>query len=435
MSNSTLLSAPEWESYFSVVRFSIVFLSFLAVGTVLVNGIALLAIYKDPLRCFRTPLTIFITGILISNMATGLFVEPYFAVVYSMLHFTNELADESYMTVVRSAQVISSVTINASFLTLLALAIAQLISLYKPQIYEKWITRTASVATVAAIWIYVVVFSLLPEIFTMNIGLFFLVDLALHNTLLTVALISIYIGTFIVFHKAVQRSEIANENQNNRPKAEKEFIKGTFILTMLLILTVWPFSIALYIWLLRPYSSVSKILQEQIALYLCDNILFLKFLWDPVVFIWRVPKYRQSVVLSFAGILEKFGCVQQAGQAVSYRRQHDDITNAGNNEPTVVIEEGTVGRQSEEVGENTRVGAKNEAAVGEISETQENRLASDEHPAQTRNPISPIGKDSEVTTNATTFEEDLEERSNKVVVTVVGEKSIDKLTMSDTMKT
>lgn len=343
----------DFEYYFNLYEkvsvTSCVFLSFIALATVVINGISLCAIYKDPLKCFRNPFSVFITGILVSDFLTGLIVEPVFVASYALWMTDVDIRD--LMKVIRTSQILSSVTINTSFLTVLALAVAQLISLGCPSAYSRVVKTPYAVLGIIAIWIYAILFAVIPEMSSVSMDIYFTVDLTLHTTLISVALVIIYVVIYFVFVRAMRRrqevaehgtddpeenpelpstsEEHTEENsttQNNEAKLEKDFLVTSTILIVVLMLTVWPFSITLYIWLYRPYDDFDTFIKDYIALIFFDDIMFLKFLFDPLIFVWRMPKYRQAIKIVLTPARVRVRSVLRGGNLPSaeYHRQTNE---------------------------------------------------------------------------------------------------------------
>lgn len=324
MANNSSSVEDDFDYYFGIFEkvsiSSSVFLSIVALATVIINGISLYAIYKDPLKCFRNPFSVFITGILVSDFLTGLVVEPVFVASYTL--WLTDVNINDYVKVIRSSQILSAVTINTSFLTVLALAVAQLIALRFPSLYNRAVKTPYAVLGIVAIWIYAILFAVIPEMAKISIEVYFMVDLILHTTLISVALVIIYIFIYFVFRRAMRRHQEASDHGNdpeqtpqpnldeehtedNYPspptqstsndKIEKDFLMGSFIVIVILMVTVWPFTICLYVWLFRPYGNMDFFIKDYIALIFFDDILFLKFFLDPLVFVWRLPKYRKAI--------------------------------------------------------------------------------------------------------------------------------------------
>ena len=274
--------------------FSIIYLSILSVATTLLNGFTLFVIFKDPLKCFRTPLTIFITGIIASDFIIGLVGEPILAV---------SRASDSVDT-----RVVISTSVDASFLIMLALAVAQLQAVRKPEVYQRWFTNCSARVIIVCIWIYALVFALIPVLIDVEVSIYAL------NIFLNVLVIAIFLIVIsVITYKLFKKSLVLNDEQTaergmqqNQAMIEKEFLKGTLILVVLLIIAVLPL-------LINAILRIAELLVDdhhsslRIFGIIYMDFLFLKFLLDPLVFIFRVPKYRRAVRLVCGA---KCGCVE-----------------------------------------------------------------------------------------------------------------------------
>lgn len=276
----------------------------LAVATVISNGLFLWTFYKDPLKCLRTPSAIVIAGLTSANFLTGLIVEPAFVALY-LWQFLSDTEDVEFF--VRFAQAFSFITMNTSFLLMLALAIIQYLLIKYPRVYQTTVSPKSAFFGVVVIWIYAIFFAVLPEMVDVDEYAYFLTDMILHVTLLTVVLVILYIAIYYEFRKLAERHRNADLGENTegggsslepsdseqqRRRAEKDFVYGTFILTLILIITVWPFCISLYI-MVNDFS-----IEAYIAVLLTQLFLLWKFALDPFVFAWRLRKFRKSLVLA-----------------------------------------------------------------------------------------------------------------------------------------
>lgn len=300
--NSTY--SEDYHVYFMVEAFSIMILFVLAIATVISNGVFLFTYYKDPLQCLRTPSAIFIAGLTSANFLTGLIVEPAYVVFYLWAYTSDS---EDLWKFLRFAQAFSFFTMNASFLIMLGLGIIQYLLINSPRIYDKFVSPKSARIGVVFIWIYAIFFALLPEIFDVDDFAYILTDLILHVTLLTIALLILYIAIYFQFRKLAERhrnadlgenagqeglSAEATESEQRRRQAEKDFVYGTLILTAMLIITVWPFCITLALVLFN------FTLNGYIALMIAQLFLLWKFAMDPFVFAWRLRKFRKSLILA-----------------------------------------------------------------------------------------------------------------------------------------
>lgn len=304
---NTTIHDGEWEAFNTVEAFVIVALTLLAVVTVISNGVFLWTFYKDPLKCLRTPSAIVIAGLTSANFLTGLIVEPAFVAFYLWQYVADE---EDWSVFLRFAQAFSFVTMNTSFLLMLALAIIQYLLIKYPRVYQKTVSRGTTVCGVIAILIYAILFALLPEMFHVDVYSYFLADMILHVTMLTIVLVILYIAIYFEFRKLAQRHRNSDLAQNTegegtavepsgseqqRRQAEKDFVYGTFILTLILIITVWPFCISLYV------TMYSFSIEAYIAVVVTNLFLLWKFAMDPFVFAWRLRKFRKSLVFAIQG--------------------------------------------------------------------------------------------------------------------------------------
>lgn len=294
----------DFHAFYLVEASVMIFIAVLAVATAISNGLFLWTFYKDPLKCLRTPSAIVIAGLTTANFLTGLIVEPAFVVLYI---WQLAVDTENAEFFIRFATVFSFVTMNTSFLLMLALAIIQYLLIKYPKVYQTTVSPKSALVGVIIIWIYAIFFAVLPEMFDVDLYAYFLTDMILHVALLTVVLVILYIAMYFEFRMLAERHRNADLGENTerggsslepsvseqqRRQAEKDFVYGTFILTLILIITVWPFCISLFIMI----SDVS--FSAYIAVLVTQLFLLWKFALDPFVFAWRLRKFRKSLVLA-----------------------------------------------------------------------------------------------------------------------------------------
>lgn len=313
----------------------IISLLLLAVFTVSSNGLFLVTFYKDPLKCLRTPTAIFIAGLSSANFLTGVIVEPaYVGIFLSSIHSGASFDSKSMRVFFRFLEVFSFVTITSSFLIMLALGIVQYLLIKHPRIYNKSVSAKSAVIGIIFIFIYSILFALLPEMTGINKGLLSFINLLIHNMLLTVALVTLYLVVYCQFRKLTERHRNADlqenseeqgasieptESEKQRLQAEKDFVYGTIILTTVLIVTVWPFCICVIIAMVYGFTLAISLLWI-ISLI----ILLLKFALDPFVFAWRLRKYRKSLELVWQRMCQ---CGKPSLPPASYHRGEAEITS------------------------------------------------------------------------------------------------------------
>ena len=337
--NSTNLTngtnATVIESYatsHAIEGFIILFLGVLAVLTVLSNGMFLLTFYRDPLKCLRTPSAIFIAGLATANFLTGLIVEPSL-VAWTVLSFVSP-DSRSFRHFMRFLDAFSLVTITSSFLIMLALGIVQYLLIKHPRVYDKAVSSKSALIGVIFIFIYSIFFAALPEMTGISKDVYYFVDLLVHNTLLTVVLVVLYLVIYCQFRKLAQRHRNSDleettegqgpsiepsEPEKQRRQAEKDFVYGTIIMTLFLIITVWPLCITLFVSMF--YGFTFGIF---IAVVVSYFFLLWKFAVDPFVFAWRLRKYRKSLVLVMQRVCP---CGKPSVPGAAYKRQGSAVAS------------------------------------------------------------------------------------------------------------
>ena len=133
--------------------------------TVISNLLLLLTIYKDPLKCFRTPASYLIIALGCVDFTTGLVMEPLF-IAYRLASYLkwSLYPGRSYVRLLRIGSSISTVGLNLSFLLVLALIWTQFLAITHPQRYRSAITTRRILVFVGISTLYFTGFTLLQFI-------------------------------------------------------------------------------------------------------------------------------------------------------------------------------------------------------------------------------------------------------------------------------
>ena len=298
----------------------------LSVATVVSNGMFLLTFYKDPLKCLRTPSAIFIAGLTSANFLIGLIVEPAFVVMYVFFIY---VGDQDFDRFYRLTEVLSFITMNSSVLIMLAIGVVQYLLIKHPAVYQSAVSQKSAVIGLVFIFVYSIFFAVLPEMTGINKFVFGVVDLIVHNTLLTVVIVILYTMIYFAFRKLAQQHRDADLEYNTAGQgsdsdqehryAEKDFVYGTIILTVVLMIAVWPLTITVFIASFHEYS-----VQIWIAWIVTFFFLLCKFAVDPFIFALRMRKYRKSLMLV---VRRTCGCSYPPLPEARYRREGSGMEN------------------------------------------------------------------------------------------------------------
>ena len=312
MANFTLSNASlgqeDYSSYLTTLYISAFLLSFLSPITVVSNSLLLVAIYKDPFKSFRTPVTYFIISLAVVDLITGLVVEPFFAAYYFACYcYQTLLPGKVFDYLFQTGTFVSLVMLSTSFLLVLALTTTQYIAITFPHKYRRFFTKKRVLVSVSCCFVYFSIFSSLqftkfPE------EIYFKINLHLHPTVVGVLLTAAHIFLYKSFRKFVRKSKAIRQqnmiNQSiNQPshdnkseaKHQKQLTVVALFLSALLLLSLFPHIVTFYVFLYTRHQSYEFRFRVSIALRVSDMIMFLKVALDAYIYAWRHPKYRKAV--------------------------------------------------------------------------------------------------------------------------------------------
>lgn len=303
---------PELRTYRHIELASAIILCILSPITVVSNALLLTAIYKDPLRCFRTPMTFFIAGLAIADFLIGLTVEPFFAAYY-FADFANFKGkpSEGYKLVHRIGGIISTVAISVSFFIVLALSVCQYIAVTYPHQFKDIVSKNRVLCFLTVSCVYITSFCMLQ--FTgIDINTFLKMDLIMHPTLFSLILIVVQVLLYTSFNRHLQQSytlrKMASVNQSlqrvnsyKRRHSERQFTVMTFYLTAILLASASLHNVVLYIYLFRKPKNMVENINIHIGLRISDLMLFIKVALDIFIYAWRLPSYRRALRCTLFG--------------------------------------------------------------------------------------------------------------------------------------
>ena len=294
-----------WMLFLTVGFVSAVYLCILSVLTVVSNGVLLIALYHDPFKTFRRPPTIFITSLAVADFITGAAVDPVFAYFYFEV-YRDSISAESYNTILKAAGILSSLTMNVSFLTVLFLSWTQFVAITFPHRHKQLVTVKRAVACICGIWSYSLLFS-----FSLLMGVpertFQKIDVFLNLSLIYFLVLLAYAALHISYRRRIAwlapfRSNafyVAEASKDRRKKIDKQFVVVSLLLTTCLLVFIAPVTAMWYLTLYWKPVTYETEIKATIANIITDAMLFLKFLIDPFIYAWRLPKFRQAVKVVF----------------------------------------------------------------------------------------------------------------------------------------
>jgi len=296
-------SGPIVNPYNEFYKFafgSAIYMIILSFVNILANGLLLLVFFIDPLKIFRNATTYFLIGIAFVDIFIAATQQPMYSTCFIMMYIRHPDTVKTCTNLLNIGQTISLTAMNASFLIVLAFTVTQYIVVISPLNHARKVTKTRVIICVLAIYAYVILFSVSPEM-----GVPRDIQQKIDNTFHSIALIYLtiffYILLYIAFKKKMAASKSLREDRNTQEEGknerqagvERKFIIVNFLLIAILFLTSQPSAM---LWIIRLYSNEDVNSPKVLIINLwVDNVLYLKFLLDPFVYAWRIPKYRQAL--------------------------------------------------------------------------------------------------------------------------------------------
>ncbi|KAJ7353808.1 hypothetical protein OS493_032081 [Desmophyllum pertusum] len=278
---------------------SAIYIIIISFTTLVANGLLLVVFFFDPLKIFRNTTTYFLVGLAFVDILTAAIQEPMFATCFLMMYLGHPDTGAICSPLFEVGQYISLFAMNASFLIVLAFTVTQYIVVMSPLRYALSVTKTRVVICVLSIYLYAICFSLL-SVMGVPTDIHQKCDIILHSIVMVYLTILFYILLYKAFKKKMAASEnlrednnIQNGGKDNRQTAvQRKFIIINFLLIAILFVSSQPSTI---LWFIHLYSNDDPNSPKvQIRFLMAENVLYLKFLLDPFVYAWRIPKYRQA---------------------------------------------------------------------------------------------------------------------------------------------
>ena len=264
--------------------------------TVTINGLLLFVIFKDPLKCFRRPFAVLITGLATTDFLVGA-IRDTTSAKNEFYCVRNEDGETSF------DYVMDYFIDNSATVLVVALSVDRLFAVGFPIFYRYSINTTHAAIVVAAVWIYCLSFSLI-QLSDVPEDIYDTVDVHLHVTFALTATTIIYCFIYLIIRKrrkffpgAEETSNQKAEQQLKHLKREKEFAFTAFLILIVLVLTQIP-----YLVMTKIEANCESCL-ETTWYFVChrfsDFLLCITAIANPFLYGWRVKQFRSSFMAVF----------------------------------------------------------------------------------------------------------------------------------------
>ncbi|KAL9960813.1 hypothetical protein ACROYT_G034317 [Oculina patagonica] len=265
-------SNNPYKAFIKAAFSSAIFMFVSMFVTILANNLLLLAFCVDPLKIFRKPTTYFLIGLAIVDIVTALSVEPIFATCFTLLYLQHPLVIKC-PPIMDFGFYFGAFGMAASFFIVLVFTVTQYIVVSSPLKYGHLVTKRKVLISVAVIYLYSAAFWCL---YLMVLSRYPHSDpqkkMAAGNPL---------------------RGQTETQDTGKHIQVQRNFVRVNFMLLAVLIVCSMP---GVVFWTIHKFTKDNVFTaNDLIANLMVDNLLYLKFLLDPFVYAWRMPKNRESL--------------------------------------------------------------------------------------------------------------------------------------------
>ena len=263
--------------------------------TVTINGLLLFVIFKDPLKCFRRPFAVLITGLTANDFLVGAIFDSLSA--KSEFCCVKGKDEETNFDLVMYYFIDNSATA-----LVLAVSVDRLLAVAFPIFYRGSVKATHSAIAVGVIWFYSLIFSLI-QLTNIPEDIYDTVDVHLHVTSALVATAIIYFIIFLIIRK--RRKLFPGEETTSQKttqtlknlKREREIAFTAFLILAVFVATQIPYLV------LTIFESNCKTCHETTWFFVChrfaDFLLCITAIANPFLYGWRVKQFRSSFMAVF----------------------------------------------------------------------------------------------------------------------------------------
>ena len=267
------------------------------------NGVILIALYRNPLRCFRKAFVVFLAFIAAMDLFVGMIVCSGEA----LMRFFCAFGDEKLPKDGDIVKILGYIGVNSSILLVTAMSVDRFISVVCPHFYHRKVKPSKLVFYNIIIVVFSSIFASL-QLTGISMDIYILIDVHLHTTFPLVTTSLAYLGIFFVLRK---RSRVNFQRQSSMPnnptlhdmrrrnaaRMERKFATTSFLILLFLILSLVPYFVTI---LLEANCSDCRgqkwffVLKESSVVF-----LFLNSAINPFLTTFRIHELKQSVKIVF----------------------------------------------------------------------------------------------------------------------------------------
>jgi len=244
------------------------------------NTLVLFAVLKTP--SLRSPSTVFLMSLAVSDLLVGLVVQPVYIV--------NELTNDS---LTKLLNITSSCACAVSLITMTSISVDRFLALHYHMRYPNMMTTHRAIYISAAHWITSIALSLLVSwnmnafYITAGIGIGFCLSVSTGCYIQIYRIVRKHQLQILAQQQAAERLNTAENNQNLQ--RSKNSAKNTFIVYIVMLMCYTPLFISMIIFGI-PHLHLTT------GSALVGTVAYTNSSINPILFCWRLRDLRAAVV-------------------------------------------------------------------------------------------------------------------------------------------
>ncbi|KAJ7382484.1 hypothetical protein OS493_034645 [Desmophyllum pertusum] len=267
------------------------------------NGLILIALYRNPLRCFRKAFSVFLAFIAAVDLFVGIVVCSGETVMRFLCAFGEKNVPQDGDIV----RILGYIGVNSSILLVTAMSVDRFISVVCPHFYLRKVTPRKLILCNTIIVVFSTIFASL-QLTGISLDTYLLIDIHLHTTFPLVTTALAYFGIFLCLKKHarddLQRQSAMPSNTTlhdmrrvNIAKRERKFALTCFLILIFLIISLIPYFAAILIdancYDCRGQKWFMAFGESSVA------FLFVNSFVNPFLTTFRIGELKQSVKIVF----------------------------------------------------------------------------------------------------------------------------------------
>ena len=273
---------------------SSIFIIIVSPMTIVANSLLLVTFLVDPLKIFRNPTSYFLIGLAIVDLLTALIQEPIYATCFMLMYFQHPSWTKCKSWMKFSAY-FSAFPISISASIVFAFTLTQYIVVASPLRYGRMITKKKALLSVVAIYLYHTLFCCLP-LMGVPQETKHAIDLFFHRYTVVLVTIVIYIILHYTMKKKMTAGRSLQSEEGRHVQVQRSFVRINVVLLIIMIMFFVPSVLLMTIrFFLDDIFTARYGIRVLVVNLMTDNLLYLKFLLDPIAYAWRMSKYRKSL--------------------------------------------------------------------------------------------------------------------------------------------